>query len=117
MARVTDAEVKEIIETELDTTPFIRAANLVVTDKLGDQGLGDDILMEIERYLSAHFTAVREQQAADETLGEARVKYQGQWGMGLDSTSYGQTAKLLDTSGILSTLGRRAAMFDVLDTD
>ena len=60
MARVIDAEIKEIIDTTIDTDPFIEAANLVVTARLANQGIGDDLLKEIERWFAAHLVAIRD---------------------------------------------------------
>ena len=63
MARATEAEVKEIIETDRtdeQVTPFLKAANLLVTDVLTGLGYSDDLLKEIERWLAAHFVAIRD---------------------------------------------------------
>ena len=109
MARVTDEEVKEIIETTITTTPFITAANLVVTSRLGDQGIDDDLLKEIERWFAAHLVAIREPQAKTEKTGDTGVTYFGKDGTGLDATPYGQQVKVLDPTGLMATLGSRAA--------
>jgi len=116
--RVTSDEVKEIIDTDIsDISTFITAANLIVTDKLGSAGLSSALMKEIERWLSAHFVAIRDQMPQSEKTGESSIKYQGKTDMGLDFTSYGQQVKLLDTSGILVALGKRAAEFIALDLD
>ena len=109
MARCTDTEIKEIIETTIDTTPFIQAANLVVTARLGAQGLGDDLLKEIERWFTAHLVAIREPQAKAEKVGDTGVTYFGKDGYGLDATPYGQQVKVLDPTGLMATLGSRPA--------
>lgn len=112
--RVTATEVKEILDTDLadaQIETFILAANLVVTKKLADAGLGTDLLKEIERWLSAHLVAIRDQIPSKESLGDASMTYQGKTGMHLNFTSYGQQVLLLDTSGILaSSAGKRAAV-------
>ena len=116
--RVSDSEVKEIIDTTVTTTPFIDAANLIVTGKLADQGLGDALLKEIERWMSAHLVAIRDPMIKKEKAGEAEATYvTGKEGMGLDATPYGQQVKLLDTSGALTDLGRRSAEFLTIDLD
>ena len=113
MARVTDAEVKEILDTALSTTPFINTATVVVDENLVDKGLSTALLKEIELYLAAHYTTIREQQLTSEELGEAKNTYQGKTEMGLDSSFYGQTAKQLDTSGTLSNIGMSVAEIQV----
>ena len=81
--RVSDSEVKEIIDTTVTTTPFIDAANLIVTSKLADQELGDALLKEIERWLSAHLVAIRDPMIKKDKTGEAEVTYvTGKEGMG-----------------------------------
>ena len=109
MARVIDAEVKQIIDTTIDTNPFIQAANLVVTERLSSQGLDDDLLKEIERWFAAHLVAIREPQAKAEKTGDSSVTYFGKDGTGLDSTPYGQQVRVLDPTGRMATLGKRVA--------
>jgi len=114
--RVETSELKEIIETSLSDAvleTFIKAANLIVTEHLGSNStLSDEQRKEIERWLAAHFLAcTREQQAQREGVDKADIVYQGRTGMGLDSTYYGQMAKLLDVTGILAGIvGRRKAI-------
>ncbi len=119
MARVTTKEVKEIIQTELtDLTAFITSANVMVTDRLADAGLGDSTLKEIERWTAAHFLAMSnmQPQVEEDKTGDARVKYmQSDLGKWLDATTYGQTAKTLDTSGTLEVVGKRTARITTID--
>lgn len=113
MARTTAAEVKEIIKTSLteaEVTPYVTSANVLVTQALGSSGLGTAVLQEIERWVAAHMIAVtKTRQATDEKAGTASVKYSGQYGANLSSTSYGQMALTLDTTGTLAALGGKAA--------
>jgi len=115
VARVTDDEVKEIIETSITTTPFITVANLIVTERLANEGLGDSLLKEIERWLAAHLVAIRDQRPQNERIGDANITYQGRSGLGLDATQYGQQVKILDTSGKLANLGKRVARIEMID--
>lgn len=116
MARVTAAEVETIIDIEssvADATieAFINAANLTVTEILGDDTtLSSAQKKEIERWLSAHFIACTLQhKPQNEKAGDAAITYQGQTGMGLDATFYGQTVKVLDTSGKMAQkIGKKA---------
>ncbi len=116
--RTTNSEVQKIIDTEVvDTTPFVTAANLIVTEKLGDQNLGDSLLTEIEKWLAAHLVSVRDPRAKAEKTGDATVTYFGKDGLGLDGSQYGQTVKLLDPTGILANLGKKKASINVIEVD
>lgn len=122
--RVNDTEVKEIIETAVDTTPFIVAANALVTKVLGSNTEMDSVtIKEIERWLAAHFVAIKDPRALSESLGEASVKYalavssgNDSGGLGLKSTPYGQQVLILDYTGSMSRLGKRKTSFQVIDT-
>ena len=112
--RVTVAEIKEIIETAMtdgDITAFTTAANLTVTDVLGDStALSLDQLKEIERWLTAHLIAsTRERMALTEGAGGAEITSTGEWGSGLSSTPYGQMVMMLDTTGGLKSLDKKRA--------
>lgn len=105
--RATEAEVKEIIDTDRtaeQVTPFLKAANLLITDVLTDQGYGVDLLKEIERWLAAHFVAIRDPRTVREKIGDAEDTYQGKFGEGLSGTSYGQQVMLLDYKGVLAEI-------------
>lgn len=114
MARVTVAEVKEIIETDLSTTVitgYITSANALVTQALSSSGLGADILKEIERWSAAHMIAItKERQAYEEEAGGAKTRYTGRFGQGLSSTTYGQMVLTLDTTGKMASLGKQQAV-------
>jgi len=105
--RVTDDEVFAIIDTSLtDIDVFINTANMMVTSWLETAGLTDETLKEIERYLSAHVLSVQDQRVKSVGVDVLSESYQGQWGMGLNGTSYGQMAILLDTSGTLGKIAK-----------
>ena len=116
--RVTGTEVKEIIKTRLtasEIAPMITAANLLVTAKCSSAGYSTVELKEIERWLSAHFVAVRDPSGSisEKKIGEASEKYQrgskAQSKEALEGTPYGQQALILDYKGSLTDLGRRQA--------
>jgi len=112
MARVSSNEVEEIIDTDLsELTPFITAASQLVD---GITGLGSATLKEIERWLAAHFVAIRDQRTVKDSIGDSSHTYGGKTGMGLDFTSYGQMAKALDTTGHLASLSLKKAGFTYL---
>ena len=117
--RVDGDEVKEIFDTELTAlqiVPFITIANLIVTDKLTDEH-STALLKEIERWLAAHFVAIRDPRAKSEKTADASATYHGNAGLGLNHTPYGQQVLAMDTTGILASLGKRKASFRTIDLD
>lgn len=119
-ALITASDVSEVIDTDLGTAVvhrFINQAYFVSKDlsgRLSDCG-GDGALAEIQAQLAAHFIATsREFQPEQESIGgEASVRYRGQTGKGLEATTYGQNALMLDCSGTLAALGKKRATFKV----
>ena len=115
MNRVTEAEVKEIIDTSLTPlTPFIDTAHLMVDENLLGSGLTEAVLTKIELFLSAHLVTLREKQIRIEEFGDSKNEYEGKTGMGLESSHYGQTVLLLDTTGVFATSGNPTAEFEVI---
>lgn len=115
-ARTTAALVRLIIDTSLSddqVNTFIAPANLLVTAHCADKGMSAELLAEIERWLAAHFLSVRDQRVAARSIGDVSFTYQGETGLGLDATSYGQQVKLLDTSGRLASAGLKQASVTV----
>lgn len=104
---VTEAEVYGIIEvdSDVDLDPFIRVAHLIVDEQLSGKGMSDDRLKEIERWLSAHFVAIRDMRIANETAGVSNA-FQYNLGLNFQVTMYGQQAMMLDTSGTLAALNK-----------
>jgi hypothetical protein len=90
--------------TENEVSPFVETANLMVTAYLASTDQTADALREVETYLAAHFVSLRDRLVKSEAAGGVRFDYQGETGMGLDSSHYGQTAKLLDSSGVLKEI-------------
>jgi len=113
--RVTDDEVKEIIDTTLtDLTPFILVASQQV-DRISTAGtLGAAVLKEIERWLAAHAVAMRDKRTSKDSVLDSSHTYEGKTGTGLDFTRYGQQAKLLDTTGTLAKLSKQKAAMTYL---
>ena len=117
--RVVSADVIAIMDTDqTDVTVFIDTANTLINDQLLGAGLSATLLTEIEKWLAAHFVAVGKDRAVNqEKIGDASVKYDGKTAMAFDATLYGQTAMSLDTSGILSDMGKRRAFVRVVKED
>lgn len=109
MALVTDSEVKALIDTKRDTTPFIDTADLIVSEDLASTTLTDARKKQIELYLAAHFVAITEEKGnlTRSRKGDSEEEYQMEIGSGLLSTRYGQQAINLDTSGTLRTLAKK----------
>jgi hypothetical protein len=112
MAYRTDATaVGGIIEVDdsISVTPFIEAANHLVTSCCTDSDTDYTAaqLELIERWLAAHLYAVRDPRAVSETVGPIGAKYESKVDLGLHLTRYGQQAMLLDTAGGLAALNGR----------
>lgn len=109
---VTDAQVKEIVDTQRDTTPFIHTAQVLVDEELGGEGLSSDRLEKITLYLAAHFVTLTEEKGGivRSREGEAEEQYKAPSGEGLTSTRFGQAVAMLDTSGIIIALDRSRAL-------
>jgi len=112
IARVSAAQVKEIIETDIDDdillSNFIDTAHIYVDTHLSAAGHDSHILTKIELYLAAHFVAITDEGGALKytKLGDASDAYDTSFlDSGLKSTRYGQTALTLDSSGILANVG------------
>ena len=114
--RVVHADVIEIIETSItDTTPFITAANRLLAIALDSDDqviLGSDLLEEIEKFLAAHFVALKDpiEVRAKAGASEAQFMLGSNTGEGLRLTPYGQTACALDITGKLAILGKKQGM-------
>lgn len=103
--RTTSNAVGEIIEVDssISVTPFIEAASALVDDVCVNSGYAATKLELIERWLAAHFYAIRDPRAVQEQAGSVRATYQSKVDLGLNTTHYGQMAMQLDTAGNLST--------------
>lgn len=108
MPRTTEAAVQAIVETEDDIslTPFIEVANMLVTKKCLDSDYDDAQLELIERWLSAHFYAVRDLRRSSEKAGSVGESFQYKVDLNLAVTVYGQQAMVIDTDGNLAKLNK-----------
>jgi hypothetical protein len=114
MARVSAIEVKEIMDncTVIDAVvdTFIDASTALIDKIYADTIVTDALLKEIERWLTAHMLAsTLARTTSDEKLGDASVKYTGQWGKKLESTPYGQMVLVLDPTGLMANTGKMSA--------
>ena len=107
--RTTPPRVEAIIETDVDISleGFIETATALVDWLVGEDSDGvltATLLERIECFLAAHFYAHRDQLYTSKSAGGASSSFQGQFGMRLESTQYGQTALTLDVTGALQDL-------------
>ena len=121
MARTTVANIKKIIEVDLtiiavdaDMDAFIDVANELVTEMCtGTNGPSTAYTVArlelIERWLSAHFYAIRDPRVKSEKAGPVGVNYQEKVDLNLKLTHYGQQAMMLDTNGGLRSLDQNKA--------
>jgi hypothetical protein len=108
MARTTADLVKGILDVDEDIslTPFINAANVLVTEACGSAGYEDDHLQQIETWLAAHFYCSRDPRVSYEVIGPLATTFQYKNGLFLANTSYGQMALTLDVKGGLAQLSK-----------
>lgn len=116
MARTTRAYVAAIIDldpgivpNDAAMEPFITVANEIVTEVCtGDAGPDSPYTAErlelIERWLAAHFYAIRDPRTTSEKAGSVGEQYQSKVDLGFNVTHYGQMAMRLDTNGGLAKL-------------
>lgn len=104
MARVTQPEVEAILTSwqhARDMTPWITAANLLVT-RHAPAGSSEDLLIELERNLAAHLASSAIQPRVQAVSGRSGSKTLAPLGMGLNSSPWGQAVMALDPTGALT---------------
>lgn len=98
-------------------TPFIAAASSIV-DRLAALDTGGVLTTAqcelIERWLAAHCYCMSDRLLASRSTGKSSGSFMGQFGKRLESTTYGQTALMMDWTGRLATIGRPMARMDWL---
>ena len=116
--RTTTALVEGIIEVDsaISLTPFIAAANAIVTQACVTwvathaslTAYTAEHLQTIETWLSAHFYTVREGRAFEERAGTVSERKQSAVDLGFNTSHYGQMAMRLDWHGGLAALDKKA---------
>ena len=119
-ARVADSDVREVISLPADAviTAFITAANLMV-NKIPAKfpGVLDDAtLFEVERWTAAHLASVRYSRLTSQSVGDGQEAYRKglENSIGLQSTTWGQQAIMLDTTGTLAELAMAGSKLGVM---
>lgn len=99
---------------------YLTQANLVVTEDLAGSGFSNERLTAIELNLAAHFYTVIYDKGGitQKRIGQSEERYRllSDKATGLSTTSYGQIALSLDTSGTLAGLynAKMKASFEVI---
>jgi len=120
--RTTAAEVKQLIEgcdtEDAIVTAMITSASAIVDQVFeDDEDIGTTLLEEIERWLTAHMLASSLwRTGAEVEVGDARIKYTGEWGKKLESTPYGQMVLILDTTGKMAKMGKSGASITAIES-
>lgn len=121
--RTTAAEVLDIMDSGCTVSTTIISRLIVAASAVVDQvfeddtDIGDTLLEEIECWLTAHMIASSiYRTASEEEVGDARVRYTGQFGKKLESTPYGQVVLTLDWTGKMSKLGKISASISAIES-
>lgn len=99
------------VDPKIELDPFIAAASSLVDIVAANASFSDDLLQQIETWLSAHIYTIRDPRTTSERAGPVSASYQSAVALGLNTSHYGQMAMILDTSGTLRglSLGRKKA--------
>jgi hypothetical protein len=118
MARTTSDAVQAILLADYDSvnrpdlTPFIDTASAVVNRVAvccltKNKPLTATELELVERWLAAHCYCMSDQPYRSRKTEKAEGVFQGNSGMNLDATKYGQTANMIDYSGCLAAIAKK----------
>lgn len=104
--RTNADKVAELVEVDddIDLTPFMTAANALVTELCLESGYTDARLAIIEAWLAAHFYTVRDNRVTSERAGPVASTYSINTAFFFKNSMQGQQALLMDTAGNLAKL-------------
>lgn len=116
--RTRESDVQDILGGNYDSAKspslkgFIASASVIVdnvTTCATRKGITVDSNTSelIERWLAAHMYMMSDKAYQSRSTRGASGVFQGQTGMRLESTDYGQTAMVLDPSGCLENINKR----------
>lgn len=106
-------KVKDIIETDLDdgiVQAYVDSAGVLVNQL----PLADPVKSEVQKWLAAHFIAIRDKISVHEEAGTAEIQYSDVFGENLSSSHYGQTAMVMDTSGRLQSISQSKTIIKLI---
>jgi hypothetical protein len=101
-------EVRADIPDDAVATPFIQSATLLVNRIALTGKCTDEEMIEIETWLAAHFYSIYEQATANEKAGPTSESKQHYVDAGFATTMWGTQAMLLDVSGTLAAINKKA---------
>lgn len=119
MSRVTPAEVKEIVTTNLDDTVvqvWIDGAHSIVNANAECIGSDEVLLTQVELYLSAHFVAMLSASTrgfvTKRKVDTFETSYSNPVVLSntIDQTPYGQTANMLSGGCLASVSDKKATV-------
>ena len=119
MSRVTPAEVKLIVPTELSDPVvqiWIDSANTIVTANSECIGGDEDLLTQVELYLSAHLVAMLDPALRGFVTKEGPPGFETTYSNpmtiknNIDGTPYGTTANMLSNGCLASTSDRSISL-------
>ena len=117
MPRTTRPEVQDIFDTPLDKQAlesWIEIATEFVDDiAAADSSVSDTRLEKIEKLVAAHLAATQDPRVEKESRDSASASYEGETGMRINASTYGQQAAMLDPTGTLANAGRQTASITV----
>lgn len=103
-----DDLLQEIEDEVIDLQPGIDAGHNLVDSVCLESGYTDKTLELIERWVSAHYCAVQLPKQKQESVKGLTTTYEGQSGLGLNFTRFGQQAMILDYAGNLAKVNAQA---------
>lgn len=104
-------DVRLVIDTSLTDDQvdrmLITAENIITThiDPLSSPDVTVTVRSDIKVWLAAHFCAVRDRRVREDSADGVRTVFEGKVDLGLDSTIYGQQARMVDPTGMLGKVG------------
>jgi len=107
---VTEAQLLLVCGDEIDdllpaeSASFINTAHIMLCVMLDGYSLPNLLLIEIEKYLSAHYATLAYPAIQREGLAGMSTSFATKIGYGLQNSRYGQTAISLDPTGRLQEL-------------
>ena len=116
--RVADGDVRALIPNTIIASldPFITTANVQVDALAASEhsgGLSDGVLIEVEKWLAAHYAAVVDPSVclqSEKVEGAQVVASRGVSGVGILSTQFGQMADALSGGGLAQISMRKASI-------
>lgn len=103
--RVSETDVLDVVKpTELvesDITPFLTPSHRVVEDMVADESVNEVTLEAIELYIAAHLSMTIDPRVSGGSEDSTQITFEGETGMKLKSSRYGQIALVIDPTGNL----------------